>query len=655
MTAPQSSTPEPKQNKSIALVVGSALGVLILGGGIAYWFFGRSPTIGGDVPTGARVTPEDTFMTVTVSTDETQWTQLQRLGTAESQALLRENLNEWRDRLLTANDLTYEEHIKPWVGDEVTIAIMAPQPLAVPEPSSPDTDSTAEPEDEQATPSDASEAPDAPSEETDASSSSSNQDEQIAESSAANGNGESANEEPEANLNAENSEGSGASDSDSPSEILNPDLINPAQTQSAVLFLPIAEPLKAQEILTQVVQSDTPPNERDYEGVTIRSFQSPGGGELNTVVLDRQLVALSLEPEAIEQVIDTYRGNASVVEAPGYRQALRTVSADQSFAKVYVNSQVAEAIAAANSTDAGRSRTLAPLQNNQGLAASVSLNSNGLRFQGTTWLTQDSPSLLVTNRNRYRLAERLPAETMMMASGSSLKVLWDSYSDRAGNTAEGVLAPKNITTAFQTVFGLNLEADVMAWMDGWFSLALVPTEATEDLQSAGLVFLVEASDPSAAKQTFNRLDEVMQNRFQFQVNDVTVGGQEAVNWRSRFASLTLTRGWLDNSIAFLAFNDATKTMLPRPNQPLADSEIYRKATQSSLNSVSGVFFVNVEALNNARDQIPVPQFPENQAAIVEAIRAIGVTTSVEGDRQLRYAISVVTDNANSSDTSSGGS
>jgi len=637
VAAPQSSSTKSKQKKPIGLLIGGALGVLAVGGGIAYWLLERSPSLGGEMPTGAQVTPDDAFMTVTFSTDENQWSQLKNLGTSESQALLRENLNLWRDRLLTANGLTYAEDIKPWVGEEVTIAIMAPQPLAVPDNPSPDSDSTPESGNEQSTSSD--------SETFENEESEFNSDEILTEPP------------PEDDgSSSEESDGTSSENSNPPideestsSDVLNPDLIDPSQTQSAVLFLPIAEPLEAQEILTQITGSGSSPIERDYAGITIQTFQSPEGDMLNAVVFDRQLVALSLESAAIEQVIDTYRGEDSVVDAPGYRQAIRTITAPQSFAKVYINSQVAEAIAAANTTSAGRTRSLAPLQNNQGIAASVSLNPNGLRLQGTTWLTKDSPPISTTNHNRFPLAERLPAETMLMASGASLKDLWDGYRDRAGNTTEGLLAPKNIDAAFQNVFGLNLEADVIAWMDGWFSLALIPSES-EALQSAGLVFLVDANDPQAAKQTFTRLDEAMENRLQFQVNNVTIGGKEATSWQSRFAALTITRGWLNNSTAFLAFNDATKSMLPQPNQPLADNELYRKATQSSLNNSSGLFFANVEALNNARDQIPVPQFPERQTAIVNAIRAIGVTTVVEGDRQLRYDISVITNNSSSSES-----
>lgn len=629
MTAPQTSPSTPNR-KSLALIIGGALGAIVIGGGIAYWLLGRQQVGGGDLPTGAQVIPQDIFMTVTVSTQDDQWSQLQTLGTPESQALLQDNLSQWRDRLLTANDLTYEEHIKPWVGEEITIALLAPEPLQVPDDQAPDAeaDDALEPNADDSAFSQSEILAESPEDENDL----------TPPDAPSDGSAEDAIQENESDSDMPN---------ESDSEAVNPDLIDPKQAQSVVIFLPIADAPRAQEILTEVSESGTAAQERDYEGITIQSFQSTGQSQsgadtLEAVVLDRQLVALSTQPDAIEHVIDTYQGEAAVADSEGYRQAIRSIAPNQSFAKIYVNSQVAGAIAAANATEDGRRRTLAPLQNNQGIAASVSIDRSRLRIQGTTWLTEDSPPIAVANRSRHRLAKQLPAETVMMASGSSLKALWESYRDRTQTVAEGPFAPKTIETALQNLFGLSLEADVIAWMDGWFSLALVSTGATEGLRSAGLVFLVDASDPVAAKQTFTRLDEVMENRFQFQVNDASIGGQEVVNWQSNFAALTLTRGWLDGSIAFLAFNNATKTMLPRPNQPLAESDVYREATQSDLSENSGVFFVNLEALRDARDQLPVPQFPEEQGVIAEAIRAVGVTTSVEGDRQLQYDISVVT-------------
>jgi hypothetical protein len=118
-------------NKRFAIIAVSALTALAAGGVTAYWFLNRSPG-GGDLPVGVQAVPQNALMTLSLTTDESQWMRLRQLGTAESQAQLNAILNEWSDRLLTTNGLNYTEDIQPWIGDEITIAIMGPTELTVP-------------------------------------------------------------------------------------------------------------------------------------------------------------------------------------------------------------------------------------------------------------------------------------------------------------------------------------------------------------------------------------------------------------------------------------------------------------------------------------------------------------------------------------------
>lgn len=588
-----------KMKKSLVLTALGVIGAIAVGGGVVYWLLNQRQLGGGELPVGVQVIPQDAFMTLSFSTRDDQWRQLRRLGTPESQAMLDQRLTEWRDRLLTANGLNYEEDVQPWVGDEITVALMAPQPLPIdsgmPEETPPENEQSA----------------------------------------------------------AEGLEPEGAATEDAPTNPaeneqsdLDPDLIDPTQDQLPVLFLPIADPLKAQTILTDVTGEGNAPTEREYKGLTIQSFETADTEGYEATVLDRQLLVVSPQAGAIEQIIDTYRGGDSVADAPGYRRAVRQLSVNQPFVRIYVNSDIAGAIAAANSTEETRTRNLDALQNTQGVAATVTLDPNGLTLQGTTWLSADSPPIEMTNQPRNGMADRLPAETLVVVSGSSLKTLWDGYSQRAAEASGGPFAPKSVREGVQGVLGLDLEEDVMAWMDDQFALALVSTNEQETVPSAGFVFMVEPSDPTLAKETLTRLDDVVENRYRFQVNETSEAGQEVVNWRSPFAALTITRGWLDNDVAFLAFNNATKTMLPRPSTPLAKTELFRQAMRSEMDAISGYFFINVEEFTKARDQLPVPDFPEDQAAIVGAIRAVGVQTSVESDRQLRYDISVIMPSTN---------
>jgi hypothetical protein len=68
-----------------------------------------------------------------LTTDEGQWRRLRQFGTPETQAQFDQALVEWRDRLLTEAGLNFGTDVRPWVGSEITLAVLpSDQPGASP-------------------------------------------------------------------------------------------------------------------------------------------------------------------------------------------------------------------------------------------------------------------------------------------------------------------------------------------------------------------------------------------------------------------------------------------------------------------------------------------------------------------------------------------
>ncbi|MGC9505801.1 DUF3352 domain-containing protein [Baaleninema sp.] len=102
--------------------------LLIFGGSLAYWVLSRKPS-DETVMAGARLVPEDALMALSVSTTSDRWQRLTRYGTPESQRLFRDSLAALEQRLLGEIGYTYADDIKPWVGDRITVAFLAPPPI----------------------------------------------------------------------------------------------------------------------------------------------------------------------------------------------------------------------------------------------------------------------------------------------------------------------------------------------------------------------------------------------------------------------------------------------------------------------------------------------------------------------------------------------
>lgn len=544
--------------------------------------------------------PDEALMAISISTDEGQWRALRSFGTPATQASFDQNLANLRDRILTANGLNYEQDIAPWVGDEVTIAFMP-------------TDAAA-----------GGTAPDAEPEATDP-----NTDLGVEDESA----------------DAE-TEGAEAEEPSAPETFGGGNLGEFDDSQPLVIVLPIADPLKAQEILgnSELTKDST---SREYKGVEIQEFTAEDSTDYSAAVFDTNYVVLATDQQAIDATIDTFKGEESIAQISGYRNAFNQVQTDDLIARLYVNVPAATAIANQNSNQPVSPESLSTFQNNQGLAISVGLKPNGVQFAGVAWLPQDSEFTYEVTNAVGQIPELLPSDTLAMVSGSNLKQLWQDYAQNAAGRPLTPLHPENIRAGFESTTGLNLETDLLDWMDGEFSLSLLPIAApesddpsTQPLATVAPVIIVQPSDRALAEQTFEKLDEVLSSRYRFQVEPAEMGGQPVVNWVSPFGALTLTRGWLEGNQVFLAIGPtAAQRILAQPSPSLAESQPYKTVMLDSPDSNNGHFYVDLNRFLNT-DGIPLPPFPPQSQEVASSINAIGVTASILNPRTIRYDVNV---------------
>jgi Protein of unknown function (DUF3352) len=113
-----------KKQKSLWLLPLAALAPAILGGVAVYWILASRNSASETMPVGANIIPQDALLTVSFSTDTNQWQQLRSFGTTQTQAAFDRTLAQLRDRFLSPNGYRYQQDIQPWVGKEITLAVL---------------------------------------------------------------------------------------------------------------------------------------------------------------------------------------------------------------------------------------------------------------------------------------------------------------------------------------------------------------------------------------------------------------------------------------------------------------------------------------------------------------------------------------------------
>ncbi len=490
-------------------------------GSAAYWFLTQRQTSSRGLPVGVNIIPQDALLTVSLTTDPKQWQKLQELGTTETQAEINKNLVQLRDRFLTNNGYNFEKDIAPWVGDEVTLAILSPPTQPALKPVDNDKDAA-------------------------------------------------------------------------------------SAQQSMVMVLPINNLEAAKSILSAPkTLKQGKWIERTYQGITIKQTDGESGEKLSAALLDERFLVITDHPQATEQAIDAYQGKASLATVGGFGENFPKISSSRPFAQFYLNVPIAAKIAAAAPNRALPAQVLAQLQNNQGLAGSMTLEPEGIRFKGISWLNPNSQRVLKVENKAGTMQNRVPAETLMMLSGGNLQRFWEDYVLTSQKNPLSPISPEQLRGGVKSLTEMDLDKDFLSWMQGEFSVSVIPNSSNDDDSQdfrAGLLFMVQAKDVSngqslrdSAEASLKKLDEVMKTQYQFQIQPSTVAGQPVVNWITPFDTLTASRGWLDDDIAFLVVGaPITDKIVPKPDQTLANTSPFQQTVPTEPNPTNGQFFLDME-------------------------------------------------------------
>ncbi|MEH1837927.1 MAG: DUF3352 domain-containing protein [Nostoc sp.] len=557
MAPPLVSVPMKKNKKPSLVLTLSAAGLLIGVGSVAYWLLSQRQHSSSDLLVGANIIPGDALFAVSLTTDPQQWQKLRQFGTKETQAELDRNLVELRDRFLTNNGYDFQKDIAPWVGNEVTIAILAPAitSKAAPKPVTTNEDAA-------------------------------------------------------------------------------------SVQQSMVMVLPVKNPEIAKNILAQPkTLKQGKWIDRIYQGIAIKQSEGQAGENFSAALLDGRFLVITDSPKATERAIDAYKNQTSLATTGGFAENFPKIADYQPFGQFYVNVPTAAKIAAASPNRPLPAQVLAQLQNNQGLAGTMTLEAEGIRFKGVSWLNPNSQRVLAVENKAGQMQSRVPAETLMMLSGGNLQRLWGDYVLTSQGNPLSPIAPEQLRSGIKSLTTLDLDKDLLSWMKGEFSLSVIPTTPKEGSPNdfrAGLVFMVQATDRQSAETSIKQLDDVIRDQYQFQVQPAKVAGQPVVNWVSPYGTLTATHGWLDGDVAFLVVGaPITDKILPKPNNTLASTIPFQQTVPIEPNPTNGQFFLDVE---RTVKNFVLPTLIPNQQALLDATRSIGMTSAVSDSRSNLYDI-----------------
>ncbi|MEB3339692.1 DUF3352 domain-containing protein [Okeania sp.] len=417
----------------------------------------------------------------------------------------------------------------------------------------------------------------------------------------------------------------------------------PPAEQATMVVLPIEDIEKAEEILAK------PPApkkgklvKRTYRGIEIKETQGVPNQDISAAILGERFLVVTNSETAINRVIDVYKGDQSLEKAPGYKAMMEKLKTSAPLAQVYLNIPVAVAYTSSKSITPVSEENLKEFDDNQGVAANVSLVPEGIDLKAISWLKPNSKKKFTVDNNAAEMLNRVPGNALMMISGSNLKQMWSDYVKGAATNPIAPIKPEAVRKTFKNATGMDLDKEFINWMGGEYSLSLLPT--VKDNQqvekfAAGFVFMVKASDRGAAEESLKKLDEGMKKR-DFGVGKAFANGEPVVKWTSPFGGFTVLRGWLNGNVAFFTLGGLVESqILPEPKSSMVDSTVLQETLPSNSESFNGNFFIDVNRTFDPQN-LSIPQLPANQQVWVDGIESIGVTSVVSNSRTTNYDVFV---------------
>ena len=418
---------------------------------------------------------------------------------------------------------------------------------------------------------------------------------------------------------------------------------SPPAQQATMVVLPIADPVAAKQILDKLRS----PKEgklvkRTYRGIEITETEEVPNQDISVVALGNKFLVVTNSPMAINRAIDIYKGDQSLEKAPGYTAVMERLETSAPFAQVYVNVPIAAAYTSSKSITPVSEENLKQLEDNQGVAATLSIVSEGIDLKAISWLKPNSQKKFSVENNATGMLSLVPENALMMISGSNLQQMWSNYAKGAAANPFVPINPDTLRKAVKTSTEMDLDQEFINWMAGEYSLSLLPIPKDKkqlEKFSAGFVFMVKVSDRGAAEKSLKKLDEAMKKK-EFEVGEAFASGKPVLKWTSPFGGFSVIRGWLNGNVVFFTLGGSVENqILPAPTTSMVESSVLQETLPFDSKPFHGNFFIDISRTFNPKN-LSIPQLPANQKIWLDGMESIGVTSIVHNSRTTDYDVFV---------------
>ena len=421
--------------------------------------------------------------------------------------------------------------------------------------------------------------------------------------------------------------------------VVEPDLVPQREQSVAGVLLtaqtqdPQASTVALEQLRDQQMEETGSEFEERHQGQVrlLIELEADSGEQMVLATFGDRYVALANDLTVMEEAIATFNQTeqaSALRQDPAFTSALEDLWQSEALMFAYLNPGLLWAdpeLAAAYDLDL-TAEDLAMLQGLRGLSVISQWQPEGLLVRGQADVDPESLwGSVAAGTVPGEVVQRLPGEALVVITGHGLAQSWQRNLDQLAADPEAMEGLQMVRQLFAATTQLDLDQDLIGWMDGEFAAVMVPDSTHCQQCPFGGMLALQTSQQEQAQASLEQIDQFVQG-YGVQVEQ----DADQVIWKDPFFGQPLIhRSWLADFLVIGSNDEAQATFAGEGGTPLPEVEPFKSLYESLPQPNYGYVMVNGQGLLELVEETQPEAFatadPETREAL-ELFTGLGITS-----------------------------
>lgn len=421
------------------------------------------------------------------------------------------------------------------------------------------------------------------------------------------------------------------------------------ETPQVLLVIGIKDKLAAARFFEKITkEAEENLVKSEYKGITIIESKEiqPNQTSVVAILENANRILISSDKETVQKAIDTYKNGTSFANKKGAKEVLTSIeNQNNTLFQLYLPDynglmrqylKFAELYSGAN-MDAATMQTLREQLDRYNYVDSMVISvgiedDRGISIKSAAKYNSNAQKLLESYPDiSGKILSKMPGDSIALMSSGGIAQAWSWLAEEFAREPELKEVLDEARDSVQSAVNLDLDKDIIGWMDREFAISLLPSDNTPVMLSGAMV--ITTTDRATAEKTIDTLETLAKTSGNVPISNTEVAGKEVTEYRDYpGGTVMLAYTWLDDKSFAISIGDkADKIIDLKSSDSIAENQDFKEITRDFPKKNYGYFYVNFKEVNSLIDRfskVSGQPVPSEAKAFLDSIKGIAAVSTI---------------------------